>query len=137
MSLKFKCGLRVFIYGEAIDLRSGFDRLSYFVKEKMQATLVDGDLFVFFGRSRTKVKMLCYDGTGVVLINKRLERGKFMSLFDLEEREITQEELLVLLGGGVVRRAKFGEIPERPLTNLPLGFDARGSNGADRARDQC
>jgi transposase len=131
MSLSFKAGLRVFIYGEPIDLRSGFDRLSHFVKDKMSSRLVDGDLFVFFGRSRTKVKLICYDGTGVVLINKRLERGKFMSLLDLEEREITEAELDVLLSGGVVRRPKFGSVPQRPLTSLPRGYES-SLDGAGR-----
>lgn len=117
MSIKLKSGLRVFIYSEPVDLRAGFDRLTYFVHEKMGAKLVDGDLFVFFGRSRRKVKMLSFDGTGVVLITKRLERGQFMNLFDLEYREITESELEVLLHGGVVRRPEFGKIP---LTKSPI-----------------
>ena len=127
MSLRFKHGLRVFVFSEQIDLRSGFDRLAHLVHEKMGARLVDGDLFVFFGRSRTKVKMICYDGTGVVLINKRLERGRFMSLFDLEEKEITTDELDVLLRGGIVRRPVFGQIP---LTRLPQGVNHFGLDGA-------
>ena len=118
MSLKFKPELRVFVFSEQIDLRAGFDRLSHLVQEKMQAKLVDGDLFVFFGRSRRKLKMICYDGTGEVLINKRLERGQFMNIFDLEEKEITTDELGILLHGGVVRRPVFGKIP---LTTLPHG----------------
>lgn len=118
MSLKFKPELRVFVFSKQIDLRAGFDRLSHLVQEKMNAKLVDGDLFVFFGRSRRKLKMICYDGTGVVLINKRLERGQFMNLFDLEEKEITTDELQTLLHGGVVRRPVFGKIP---LTTLPHG----------------
>jgi transposase len=118
MSLKFKADNRVFVFETVIDLRAGFDRLTYLVREKMGAKLVDGDLFVFFGKNRRKVKMICYDGTGVVLINKRLERGRFMNLFDLEHREITSEELDCLLRGGVVRRPIFGKIP---LTNLSIG----------------
>jgi transposase len=116
--MRFKPDLRVFVFSESIDLRAGFDRLSSLVREKMNAKLVDGDLFVFFGRSRTKVKLICYDGTGVVLINKHLERGKFMNLLDLEDKEITSEELDSLLRGGVIRRPVFGKIP---LTKLPYG----------------
>jgi transposase len=86
----------------------------------MGASLIDGDLFVFFGRNRKKVKLICYDGTGVVLINKRLERGRFMNLFDLEEREITVDELDILLRGGIVRRPVFGKMP---LTRLPRGIN--------------
>jgi len=118
VSLRFKEGLRVFVFSERIDLRSGFDRLTSCVNEKMGQRLIDGDLFLFFGRSRKKLKMICYDGTGVVLINKRLERGQFMNLFDLEEKEITPLELEMLLHGGVVRRPKFGKIP---LTTLAHG----------------
>jgi len=118
VSIRFKEGLRVFVFSERIDLRSGFDRLTSCVNEKMGQRLVDGDLFLFFGRSRKKLKMICYDGTGVVLINKRLERGQFMNLFDLEEKEITLSELEILFHGGVVRRPMFGKIP---LTTLARG----------------
>jgi transposase len=120
MSLKFKPALRVFVFSETIDLRAGFDKLTYLVQEKLKFKLVDGDLFVFFGKSRRKVKMICYDGTGVVLINKRLERGQFMNLSDLDESEITTDELDQLLHGGVVRRPQFGRMP-KGLTALPLG----------------
>ncbi len=132
MSLKFKAEIRVFVYESVIDLRAGFDRLTYLVREKMGFKLVDGDLFVFFGKNRRKVKLICYDGTGVVLINKRLERGMFMNLFDLEHREITTEELDQLLRGGVVRRAIFGKMP---LTKLPRGNELI-FDGSDRAREQ-
>jgi transposase len=118
MSLRFKSNLRVFVFSELIDLRAGFDRLGSLVREKMNAKLVDGDLFVFFGKNRSKVKLICYDGTGVVLINKRLERGKFMNIFDLEEKEITISELDLLLRGSVIRRSVFGQMP---LTNLSIG----------------
>ncbi|HND84965.1 MAG TPA: IS66 family insertion sequence element accessory protein TnpB [Pseudobdellovibrionaceae bacterium] len=133
VSLKFKTDLRVFVYSEQIDLRAGFERLTSLVQEKMGARIIDGDLFVFFGRSRTRVKLICYDGTGVVLITKRLERGRFMNLFDIEEREITTEELDLLLRGGIVRRPLFGKIP---LTNLPRGIEDREPNGTNRERNQ-
>lgn len=118
MSLKFKPEQRIFIFSEYIDLRSGFDKLSHLVREKMKASVVDGDLFIFFGRNRKRLKAICYDGTGLILITKRMERGRFMSLEDLEENEITNEELDWLLRGSIVRRPKFGSMP---LTKLPVG----------------
>jgi len=121
MSLKLKPGLRVFVYGEYIDLRAGFDKLSMIVREKMSGKLVDGDLYVFLGRNRSRCKAICYDGTGVILINKRMERGKLMRLEELDECEITADELDSLLRGGVVRRAKFGAIPNHPRSNFPAG----------------
>ena len=111
MSLKFKAEMRVFVFEKPIDLRAGFDRLSSLVREQMNSRLVDGDLFIFFGKNRRKVKMIFYDGTGVVLINKRLERGRFMNVLDLEHREITVEEFDQLFRGGVVRRPVFGKTP--------------------------
>jgi transposase len=86
----------------------------------MNAKLVDGDLFLFFGRSKKRLKAICYDGTGVVLIAKRIERGRFMSLHDLEEKQITHDELDQLLRGGIVRRPVFGRMPQE-LTKLPTG----------------
>lgn len=130
MSLKFKEALRVFVFAESVDLRAGFDKLTHLVEVKMKSRLVDGDLFLFLGKSRKKLKAICYDGTGVVLISKRLERGRFMSLLDLEEREITVEELDVLLRGGIIRRAVFGKMPQSLLTDLPQGVQNYFQDGA-------
>ena len=131
MSLKFKSHLRVFVFSESIDLRAGFDKLTFLIHDRMRMKLIDGDLFLFMRKNRTKLKMICYDGTGVLLINKRLERGKFMSLYDLEHREITVDELDLLLRGSIVRRAFFGSMTRgseltanTPTANLP-------SHGAD------
>ena len=109
MSVRLRAGHRVFVFSEYIDLRSGFDRLSMLVREKMQARLLEGDLFVFLGNHRKKCKALCYDGSGVVLINKRLEHGQFMRLVDLESGEITADEFELLFHGSVIRRSKFGD----------------------------
>ena len=109
MSFKLRAGHRVFVFSEYIDLRSGFDRLSMLVREKIQAKLLEGDLFVFLGNHRKKCKALCYDGSGVVLINKRLEHGHFMRLSELETGEITREEFELLFQGSVIRRSKFGD----------------------------
>lgn len=109
MSFKLRAGHRVFVFSEYIDLRSGFDRLSMLVREKIQAKLLEGDLFVFLGNHRKKCKALCYDGSGVVLINKRLEHGHFMRLAELETGEITREEFELLFQGSVIRRSKFGD----------------------------
>lgn len=62
-------------------------------------------MYLFFGKNRKRLKVLVYDGSGLVLIAKRIERGKFMSLEELLGRhEITHEELKLILHGSVVRR---------------------------------
>jgi transposase len=126
MSLRLKEGLRVFVYSEYVDLRAGFDKLTMIVNEKIKAKLVDGDLFLFLGKDRKRLKAICYDGTGTLMIAKKQDRGRFMALEDLEDREITVEELDWLLRGSIIRRPKFGTIPKTPLPHgLPIAIDAR------------
>lgn len=98
-------GLRVFIYRDTIDMRCGFERLHSFCVHQMQAIMDQGHVYLFFGKNRKRIKVLVYDGSGLVLIAKRIERGKFMSLEELLGRsEITQDELKLILHGSVVRR---------------------------------
>lgn len=108
MSLRFRPGHRVFVYEIAIDMRAGFDRLSHLVREKMNRNILEGDLYLFLGKNRKRLKAICFDGTGLVLINKRLEKGSFMSVTDIESAEISEDELDTLFSGGVIRRKMFG-----------------------------
>ena len=66
-------GLRVFIYREAIDMRCGFERLHSYCVYKMQAIIDQGHVYVFFGKNRRRMKLLVYDGSGLVMIAKRDE----------------------------------------------------------------
>ena len=51
------------------------------------------------------MKLLVYDGTGLIQISKRIERGQFMSLTDLLGRsEITHDELKLIMHGSIIRR---------------------------------
>lgn len=111
-------------------MRSGFDRLSMIVREKMKARLVDGDLFLFVGKNRKRLKGLCFDGTGLLLIAKRLEQGKFMTVEALETEEITVDELDWLLRGSVIKRTKFGE---QALTKPDTQTILDPGNGSNRA----
>jgi len=62
---------------EPVDMRFGFERLGGFVREKMQAEPRSRALFVFVGKRGHTMKVLTWDGTGVILIHKRLDAGKF------------------------------------------------------------
>ena len=104
MSLRFKDGVKVFVYREAIDMRAGFLRLSAIVTEKMGANLFEGHVFLFLGKNPRRAKLLIFDGTGLVLVTKRLDRGQFMAVSDLcDAGEIGQEELGRLLDGANLR----------------------------------
>lgn len=100
MSLKLQPGLRVFVYGEAIDMRAGFTKLQGLVTEGMKGNLFEGSLFLFLGKNRRRAKVLVFDGTGLILIIKRLDRGHFMPVTDFfETGEIAIGELERILDG--------------------------------------
>ncbi|MFO0619089.1 MAG: IS66 family insertion sequence element accessory protein TnpB [Polyangiaceae bacterium] len=70
-------GIEIFIATEPVDMRLGFHRLGGLVRERMQREPRSRALFVFFGRRRQTVKVLSWDGTGVVLWYKLLDKGLF------------------------------------------------------------
>lgn len=122
-------GLRVFVYCEEIDMRCGFERLHSLCVHRMSAIMDQGHVYFFFGKNKKRIKILVYDGSGLVLIAKRIERGRFMSLSELLGRhEISQEELKLILHGSVVRKpiiersmAPNNPMPQREPFALPLG----------------
>jgi transposase len=70
-------GVEVFVGLEPIDLRWGFDRIAGAVAERVGREARSGALFVFFGRRRDAIKVLFFDGTGMCLFYKRLDKGTF------------------------------------------------------------
>ena len=132
MSFQLREGHRVFIFNQAIDFRAGFDKLSMLVREQMKQQLVEGDLFLFLGKNRKRLKAICYDGTGLLLLSKRMERGRFMSVSELEDFEITRDELNLLLSGGYIRRKYFGE---KALTSrVQASINSNHDSGGERAK---
>jgi transposase len=70
-------GVEVFVGLAPIDLRWSFDRLAGLVVERLGREPRGRALFVFFGKRRAAVKVLFFDGTGLCLFYKRLDRGTF------------------------------------------------------------
>jgi transposase len=60
------------------DLRRGFDGLSALVQTKLEHAPFSGHVFVFRGRRGDLIKVLWWDGDGLCLFAKRLERGRFV-----------------------------------------------------------
>jgi transposase len=98
-------GLRIFVYSEAVDMRCGFERLSYYVREKLKSRIDQGHVYLFFGHNRRRLKAIYFDGSGLVLVAKRIERGSFMSITELADtREISLADLKLIFHGSVIRR---------------------------------
>ena len=70
-------GVEVFVGLDPIDLRWGFDRLAGLVAERVGRDARSGALFVFFGKRRSAIKVLFFDGTGLCVFYKRLDKGTF------------------------------------------------------------
>jgi transposase len=70
-------GVEVFVGLDPIDLRWGFDRLAGVVGEQLGRSPRCGALFVFRGRRGAAMKVLYFDGTGLCIFYKRLDRGTF------------------------------------------------------------
>lgn len=60
-----------------VDFRKGAEGLAVLVRERMQADPFSGAVYVFRAKRADRVKLIYWDGTGVCLLAKRLEDGKF------------------------------------------------------------
>jgi transposase len=113
--------VRVFAYPEAVDLRKGYDGLFGLVKQGLGRDPLSGDLFLFVNQRRKGCKVLLWDGTGLCIFQKRLERGRFACPWR-DNREVvrmTASELALFIEGctWVGRRALSPEVIEP----VPLG----------------
>jgi transposase len=70
-------GTRIWIAAGVTDLRRGFTGLSGMVQTALKENPFSGHVFVFRGRRGDLIKMLWWDGDGLCLFAKRIERGKF------------------------------------------------------------
>ena len=70
-------GVEVFVGIDPIDLRWSFDRLSGVATDRVGRPARSGALFVFFGKRRDAIKVLFFDGTGLCVFYKRLDKGTF------------------------------------------------------------
>jgi transposase len=94
--------VQVFAWTEPTDMRKNFDTLAALVREHMKHDVLDGALYVFVGRNRRRAKVLFRGGTGVCVLAKRLEKGRFSAPWERASTaplEWTTSELALFLEG--------------------------------------
>ena len=91
---------QIWIAAGVTDLRRGFTGLSALVQTKLEKSPMSGQVFIFRGRRGDLVKLIWFDGDGLCLFCKRLERGKFVWPQAREGvASLTRAQLSMLLEG--------------------------------------
>ena len=117
----------VYAYATAVDMRKGFDGLCALVPQGLQHDPLSGDVFLFLSRDRVRTKVLHWDGTGLCIYAKRLERGRFARLWREEGDDpitLTVSELDLFLDGSTL----VGRVALTPpaMTHFSLASDREG-----------
>ena len=102
--LSFSGSLRVFVSLEACDMRKGFNGLEALVTNELKGDIKGGDLFLFSNKKHTLLKALYWDGSGLWVLCKRLEKGRFSwpKPADVREKKLRlRPEAFALLCDGV------------------------------------
>jgi transposase len=112
-------GVEIYLALEPIDMRLSFDRLAGLAKERTGYEARSGALFVFFGRRKDALKVLFFDGSGMAIFYKRLDRNTFKipeaPRADARYVEVDDATLEALLDGIDVEHAV--EARSRPKTH--------------------
>ena len=102
--LSFSGSLKIFVALAPCDMRKSFNGLHAMVSETLKEDPLGGALFVFTNKRRNRLKILYYDGTGLWILAKRLERGTFAWPKSVEGNQqpklkLTPEALAMLTDG--------------------------------------
>jgi transposase len=103
---------KIYIAVEAVDMRKGFQGLYGLVRDELGADPLSGHLFLFSNRTRTRLKALVWDGSGLWVCAKRLEKGRFRwpeaedKAEDKHSVTMRSEELAMLVNGLDVKQTR-------------------------------
>lgn len=108
---------RIYLAAGATDMRKGFDGLYALVRDRLELEPLSGHVFLFSNAQRNRLRLIFWDGSGLWLCAKRLEKGRFRwpaAASGQTKVVLSHEELALLLAGidlaGSRRRAWFRKI---------------------------
>jgi transposase len=100
---------RIYLAPGATDMRKGYEGLYGLVRDRLQCEPLSGHVFLFCNGRRNRLKLIYWDGSGLWICGKRLQRGCFCwperSPGEVKIR-LTAEEFAMLIGGMDVQTAK-------------------------------
>lgn len=94
--------LKFHLYAEYVDMRYSFDGLAGIVRNELNTSPINGDVFIFVNKRKTQLKLLQWDKDGFIIFYKRLEKGTFeipSINTDLKHHTISSEQLHFILKG--------------------------------------
>jgi transposase len=99
---------KIYVGVESVDMRKGFDGLFGLVRDQLGQDPLSGHLFLFTNRTRTRLRALIFDGSGLWVCAKRLERGRFRWPEARDARSVSMrpEELAMLISGMDLAQAR-------------------------------
>ncbi len=112
---------KIFVSKEPTDMRASYDTLFAKVKGVLNQDPFAGHLFVFINSRRSHIKCLFYDGTGLVLLCKRLESGLFYKINPMHKGEVilTAAEFALFFEGADLEK-RFVESPKEIKKSFPV-----------------
>ena len=127
--------IAVYAFGEPVDMRKSFNTLSALVVA-LGRDVLTGHFFLFVSRDRKRAKVLFFDGTGLCLLAKRLDKGKFAAVYDRAKNGVLQmtpaELQLFIEGSEAVGRVELSP-PLLTLSDLTPKWPKK--NAGDRQKD--
>jgi transposase len=113
---------RIYRAPGATDLRKGFDGLYGLVRDQLLCDPLSGHVFLFSNAQRNRLKIIFFDGTGLWVCAKRIEKGRVhWPAVDHDQRKVvlSQEQLAMLLGGIDLAQTRQRNWYRRPLAEQP------------------
>lgn len=101
--------IAVYAFGEPVDMRKSFNTLSALVAA-LGKDVLSGHFFLFVSRDRKRAKVLFFDGTGLCLFAKRLEKGRFAPVYERASDGVvrmTPTELALFIEGSAAVRVEL------------------------------
>ena len=106
----FPRAVRIYIATRPVNLRKSFDGLMCEVRSVLGHDPLSGHVFVFLNKRKTMVKLLVWTRGGFTIVNKRLERGRFVFQKSVDEQthsvQIEEHELAMLLEGIEIKKSR-------------------------------
>ena len=128
--ISFNRRTKIFVSKDPTDMRASYDTLFAKAKSVLNQDPFSGHLFLFINRNRTSIKCLFYDGTGFVIICKRMEKGLFCKInpYYRGELTLTAAEFALFFEGADLEK-RFVESPsEIKKSSFPMRQELQPEN---------